>query len=286
MNQLSAYLQLARVDKPVGYLLLLAPVVWALWLINDGNPPFSTTMIFVFGVLLMRSAGCVVNDYIDRDLDGRVARTRTRPLARGIVSTKSALMFFSALIMCAFILVSMTNLLTIAMSSVALLLAISYPFAKRKHSLPQIHLGLAFGWAIPMAWTASVGTLSIPLFVWILYTATVLWVLAYDTIYALADRDDDIKAKIKSSAILFGQYDRLAIALLQMMFLLLMFIVGYLNNFNIFYNISLLLSGVMFIRQHQLIVRHQRELYIRAFSNNAWVGIAIFCGIVLEFVAI
>lgn len=282
-HTLSSYARLARAHKPIGYYLLLAPVLWALWLSKDcGVPAIDTLAIFVAGVFLMRSAGCVINDYLDRDLDVLVERTQQRPLASGEISPQPALLFFAALIALALVLVSLTNIQTIALSFIALLLAMTYPLMKRFHHLPQLHLGLAFGWAIPMAYSASTGEWLPPLAIWLLYASNITWVLAYDTIYALADRQDDIAAGIKSSAIYFGKYDRCIIAALQFMTLLLWFYIGTLYGFSYIYNTALALAALLFIYQQFLIRDYQPQRCIQSFTNNAWVGAIVFAGIAIE----
>ena len=276
------YVKLARVDKPVGYFLLMAPVLWALWLSANGVPRLNTLLIFIAGVFLMRSAGCVANDYMDRDIDRLVARTRNRPLASGELSPPQAVVFFIVLVAIAFMLVLLTNWWTVLMSSVALVLAITYPLMKRFHHLPQLHLGLAFGWAIPMAWTAETGTPTAPLSIWILYAANIMWVLAYDTIYALTDRDDDIKAGIKSSAILFGRYDRVIIGLLQLGTLGLLATIGYLHQLGVFYYLGIAIAAGLFVCQQSLIKEYDKGACMRAFSNNGWVGLIIFAGLAAD----
>lgn len=279
---LQPYIKLARVHRPVGYFLLLWPVLWALWLSADGLPHLDTLLIFIAGVFVMRSAGCVINDYLDRDVDRLVVRTRDRPLASGELNPTQAMVFFSVLITIAFALVLMTNLWTIIMSFVALILVITYPLMKRFYHLPQLYLGAAFGWAIPMAWTAEAVTPIVPLSIWVLYLANIMWVLAYDTIYALVDRDDDIKAGIKSSAILFGRYDRPIIGVLQSITLGLLAVVGYLHQLGIVYYLSLLLAAALFVRQQILIREYDKAACMRAFVNNAKLGLIVFAGLAAD----
>ena len=240
-------------------------------------------LVFALGVFLMRSAGCVINDYADRKLDGKVKRTKNRPLVTGEISTQEALILFSVLITCAFILVLMTNLLTIALSVGGLLLASAYPFMKRYTYLPQVVLGAAFAWAIPMAYASETG--SLPTQVWLIYTATLVWTVAYDTLYAMVDRNDDLAAGIKSTAILFGEMDKAIIAILQTLTVVILFLVGMQNKLGYFYHLSLLVAALLFIYQQHLIRYREREACFKAFLNNQWVGLAIFIGIGLDLLA-
>ena len=213
-NRLALYAKFVRLDKPIGILLLLWPTLWALWIASDGKPSIILLLIFILGVILMRSAGCAINDYADRNIDSFVARTRERPLASGAITTKEALLVFAVLLLLAFLLVLLgLNRLTLYFALVGGLLAASYPFMKRFHFLPQVHLGIAFAWAIPMAFTAVTNDYPEPI-CWLLFTCCVLWTTAYDTMYAMADRDEDIKLGVKSTAILFGDMDKAAIGLL------------------------------------------------------------------------
>ena len=210
-EKIRAYLALTRLDRPVGILLLLWPTYWALWAAGEGRPDLGIFVIFTLGVIAMRSAGCAINDYADRHVDGHVTRTCNRPLATGRITSREALAVFAALVAVSFLLVLQLNVQTIALSVVAVILAATYPFGKRFHHLPQVHLGLAFGWAIPMAFAAHLG--HVPAVAWALLAANIGWTLAYDTVYAMADRPDDLKIGVKSSAILFGRYDLLAVSL-------------------------------------------------------------------------
>ena len=223
-QRLRAYALLVRFHRPIGSLLLLWPALWALWLAAQGQPPWRVVLIFIAGVFLMRSAGCAINDFADRNLDGQVLRTRERPLATGLVSPREALGVFLALGLAAFLLVLLLDWKTVALSVVALGLAVLYPFMKRVTHWPQVFLGAAFGWAVPMAYTAVAG--QVPLQGWLVFTAALIWALIYDTQYAMVDREDDRKAGIKSTAILFGRHDRLLIGLLQLVFLGLMAYIG------------------------------------------------------------
>jgi len=278
-QRLALYLELIRFHRPIGTLLLLWPALWALWLAADGPPPWQILLIFVLGVFLMRSAGCAINDYADRKLDGGVERTRNRPLATGRLQPWEALALFALLSLIAFALVLLLNLATILLSFVAVTLAALYPFMKRYTHLPQLFLGMAFGWAIPMAFTAV--TNALPWQLWPLFLATLLWALIYDTEYAMVDRDDDLKIGIKSSAILFGQYDRLAIALLQAAMLALLLWVGQLFALGGWYYLGLTAALASALYQQWLIRQRQRDACFRAFLHNNLFGMAIFLGILL-----
>lgn len=277
-QRLAYYAQLIRLDRPIGIYLVLWPTLWGLWVANDGLPEISILIIFVLGVFLMRSAGCAINDYADRDIDLHVERTKKRPLTSGKISAKEALAVFAVLALIAFFLVLQLNWQTITLSFVAVILAASYPFMKRYHYLPQVHLGAAFAWAIPMAFTASTGEVP-PLEAWLLFLATMLWTVAYDTYYAISDRPDDLKIGVKSSAILFGKYDRLIIAILQLFMLLTMLGIGWLSDFGLPYYLSLLVALGFFIHQHRLSKHYDRQKCLTAFLNNNWVGLSIFVGI-------
>lgn len=276
-----AYAQLMRLDKPIGTLLLLWPTLWALFTAQNGLPPFSILLIFVLGVIVMRSAGCVINDYADRHIDGNVKRTAHRPLATGRVTEKEAKTLFFALIGVAFFLVLNLNFYTIVLSVIAVLLASVYPFMKRYTHLPQFVLGMAFGWSIPMAFGAIQEAL--PLECWLLFFANLAWTVAYDTQYAMVDRDDDLRIGVKSTAILFAQYDNKIIALLQTITLILLVIFGYVREFGSLYFIALATTAILFIYQCKLTRQREREACFRAFLNNNYVGlgilVAILCGI-------
>jgi 4-hydroxybenzoate polyprenyltransferase len=276
-----ALLQLIRFDKPIGTLLLLWPTLWALWIAAEGVPDYDLLLIFVAGTFLMRSAGCVINDLADRHLDGSVKRTSGRPLVIGAVSEKEAIILLSVLLALAFILVLFTNPLTVALSLAALLLASTYPFMKRHTHLPQIVLGAAFSWGIPMAFAAQSGEL--PPALWLLYLGNLLWTVAYDTKYAMVDRDDDLKAGIKSTAILFGRHDRLIVACLQLLCLLLLYLAGRAFALGSPYYIALLLAGALFGYHQYLIRNRDRDACFKAFLHNNWVGMVIFLGIALHY---
>jgi len=284
VTKTSALLQLIRFDRPIGTLLLLWPTLWALWLAARGLPPLNILAIFIAGTFLTRSAGCIVNDLADRHLDGGVARTRERPLVTGAVTPGEASALFTTLMLLAFALVLFTNRLTVLLSVVAVMLASVYPFMKRYTYLPQLVLGAAFSWGIPMAFTAVRDTL--PAALWLVYLGNLLWTVAYDTAYAMVDRQDDLKIGIKSSAILFGQYDRLAIGLLQAASLLCLYLAGRAFNLGAYYWVSLLIAAGLFAYQHYLIHERLPANCLRAFIHNNWVGMAIFAGIALDYVAV
>jgi 4-hydroxybenzoate polyprenyltransferase len=276
-----ALLQLIRFDKPIGTLLLLWPTLWALWIAAEGVPDYDLLLIFVVGTFLMRSVGCIINDLADRHLDGSVKRTSGRPLVTGAVSKKEALALLSVLMVLSFILVLFTNPLTIALSIAAVLLASTYPFMKRHTHLPQIVLGAAFSWGIPMAFAAQLGEL--PPALWLLYLGNLLWTVAYDTKYAMVDRDDDLKAGIKSTAILFGRHDRLIVGCLQLLCLYMLYLAGQAFSLGSPYNAALLVAGGLFAYHQYLIRERNRDACFKAFLHNNWVGMVIFLGIALHY---
>jgi len=275
------YMRLMRLDKPIGILLLLWPTLWALWIAAQGQPRPWLVAVFIAGVVLMRSAGCVINDYADRNIDSHVKRTAQRPLAAGLVSKKEALTLFAALVILAFLLVLTLNPLTIALSMVGAFLATSYPFTKRFTHLPQAYLGAAFGWAIPMVFAAQTG--AVDPHSWWLFAAVLVWALIYDTMYAMVDRDDDLKIGVKSTAILFGDHDRLIIGLLQLLFLGLMLCVGWSFGLGGYYYIGLAAAAALMLYHQWLIRDRQRERCFRAFLHNHWVGVVIFAGILANY---
>ncbi|CAI1095432.1 4-hydroxybenzoate octaprenyltransferase [Serratia sp. JSRIV001] len=277
-----AYCHLMRIDKPIGTLLLLWPTLWALWLAGGGVPSPSVLLVFVLGVFLMRAAGCVVNDYADRAFDGHVKRTAGRPMPSGRVSEKEAKILFVSLVLVSFALVLTLNAMTIWLSLAALALAWVYPFMKRVTNLPQVVLGAAFGWSIPMAYAAV--SESLPLSCWLLFLANICWTVAYDTLYAMVDRDDDVKIGIKSTAVLFGRHDKLIVGVLQFATLLLMLWVGYLMQLGGAFYWSLLLAGALFIHQQKQVAGRDRDACFRAFLNNNYVGLVLFIGIALSYV--
>ncbi|WP_191091184.1 MULTISPECIES: 4-hydroxybenzoate octaprenyltransferase [Pantoea] len=280
MTKWQAYSRLMRIDKPIGTLLLLWPTLWALWLANRAMPPLPVLIVFVAGVFVMRAAGCVINDYADRKVDGHVERTKLRPLASGAVTAKEAKMLFVVLGLIAFGLVLSMNLMTIMLSVVGLALAWVYPFMKRYTHLPQVVLGAAFGWAIPMAWAAV--SESLPLVCWLVFLANICWTVAYDTQYAMVDREDDLKIGVKSTAILFGQYDKLIIGLLQLATLGLMALVGTRLHLNGAFYWTLLLAGGLFVYQQKLIAKRARQACFQAFLNNNYVGLVLFLGVLMN----
>ncbi|TQV74138.1 4-hydroxybenzoate octaprenyltransferase [Aliikangiella marina] len=277
--RLRQYGLLMRVDKPIGIFLLLWPTLWALWLAADGTPSLSLIVIFSIGVFLTRSAGCVINDFADRNFDGKVERTKSRPLATGVVTEKEALALFVILSLIAFGLVLMLNSLSIILSVIAIAIAMAYPFMKRVTYFPQVVLGAAFSMSIPMAFAATNN--EIPESAWLLYIANLLWVLAYDTLYGMVDKKDDLKVGIKSTAILFGEADLQIIATIQGFFLFGMLLVGGRFELNYWYYISLLVATGLIVWQLYHCRKRQRENCFTAFLNNNWVGLVIFCGILL-----
>lgn len=284
MSKFYHYLELTRFNNPIGSLLLMWPTLWALWLAAQGMPEWHLVVIFALGVFTMRSAGCVINDYADRKVDGHVKRTKNRPLPSGRVSEKGALILFTSLVLISFILVLFTDLKTILLSFVGLGLAALYPFMKRYTHLPQLFLGLAFSWAIPMAYSAQGGSLLDPI-LWLLFMANCLWTIAYDTYYAMTDRDDDIKIGIKSTAILFGKNDLLIIVCLQGAMLLLLAAVGFLAQLHWLYFSSLLLCNILFYIQLKRAENRGREACLVAFKANNTVGLSIFIGLAASYFA-
>ena len=280
-NRLREYALLMRLHRPIGIYLLLWATLWALWLAGNGQPPQGTVIVFVLGVVLMRSAGCVINDIADRNFDPHVARTRDRPLAAGRVSLGEAVGLASGLCLLAFALVLTQNPLTIQLSLVGLALAVSYPLMKRFHHFPQFHLGAAFGWGIPMAYAAI--TDSLPPVAWLLFVANILWAAIYDTEYAMVDREDDLKIGLKSTAIRFGDWDKRIIGYLQLMLLFLLIGIGLLTGRGGFYYLGLLVAGWLALYQQYLIRDRKPEACFKAFLNNHPFGLTIFCGLLLDF---
>lgn len=281
MNTVRDYIALTRLNKPIGIFLLLWPTLWGLWIASTGVPDLYILGVFVTGVVLMRSAGCVINDYADREFDAHVERTRERPLAAGRVSVRSALVLFVILCLIALALVLTLNKLTIRLSLVAVALATVYPFTKRITRLPQVVLGAAFGWSIPMAFAAVNN--SVPPVAWVLFATTVLWATAYDTMYAMVDREDDLKINIKSTAILFGKYDRPIIGALQFGVLALLMWTGILAGLGDVYQSSVIIAAGFSLYQQWLILDRDRKKCFRAFLNNNWFGAVIFAGIALDY---
>jgi len=281
-ERLDLYEKLMRLDKPIGILLLLWPTLWALWLSSLGKPDWVVLWVFVLGTVLMRSAGCVINDYADRDFDRHVERTKERPLTAGKVSTKEALALFACLSLCAFVLVLMLgNPLVIWLSLPALFLAVSYPFTKRFFALPQAYLGVAFGFGIPMAYAAHLG--DVPAEAWWLLLANVFWAIAYDTEYAMVDRDDDLKIGIKTSAITFGRFDVAAVMMCYATMLLIIGRVGWGLHLGWAFYAGLAVAAGIFGMHYSWIRGRERMACFKAFLHNNWAGAAIFCGIVVDF---
>jgi len=279
---MNAYIRLMRLNKPIGVYLLLWPTYWALFLSAKGWPDIDLLIIFTLGVLVMRSAGCVINDYADRNIDQNIARTKDRPLITGEVSPKSALRLFVFLLIIAFGLVLLTNALTIKLSLIALALATLYPFTKRWTHLPQLILGVAFGMSVPMAFSAQTG--SIPLSAGWIFLATIVWTLIYDTFYAMADRDEDIKIGVKSTAILFEKYDQIFITFLQILLIIVFVVIGNLFNLGSIYYFSLVIILIFMIYHQLLMKKRQKELFFKAFLNNNFIGMTAFIGIFLSVV--
>ena len=280
-ERLRQYALLTRLHRPIGILLLLWPTLWGLWIAGNGKPDPVILAIFVLGVVLMRSAGCVINDYADRNFDLHVTRTRDRPMAAGRVTSREALTLFVILSLAAFTLVLQLNPLTIQLSVVAIIFAASYPFLKRYTHLPQFYLGAAFGWSIPMGFAAQ--TNALPAVVWVLFIANIFWAVAYDTQYSMVDRDDDIKIGVKSTAILFGAYDNLLIGLAHAMTLALLVLAGVLAGLGMFYYLGLVAAAGLAVYQQHLTHNRQRDSCFCAFLNNNWFGAAIFCGLILDY---
>ena len=276
------YARLARLDRPIGIWLLLWPTLWALWLASSGRPDETVFIVFVLGVVLMRSAGCVINDFADRDFDPHVRRTRDRPLAAGRVEPREALALFAALALIAAGLVLTLNRLTQLLAIAGGLLTVVYPFMKRRFPLPQVWLGASFAWAVPMAYAAETG--SVPRVAWLVFVAVVLWTAAYDTMYAMVDREDDLKIGVHSSAILFGDADRSLIGAMQLMSLLAMWLVGQNLELGIWYRAGLAAAALLALYQQYLIRDRNPDRCFRAFLNNNYFGMAIFVGIALEYV--
>lgn len=275
------FFELMRLDKPVGIYLLLWPTLWALWVAAKGIPDFSVLVIFILGVIFMRSAGCVINDYADRKVDGHVERTQNRPLITGAVTSKQALVLFFSLLAASFILVLFTNTLTIQLSFAGAALAAIYPYMKRHTHLPQIFLGAAFSWAIPMAFASQADEL--PKYVWLIYMANLSWTVAYDTMYAMVDRDDDIKIGVKSTAILFADADKLMIGILQGITIFCLLLLGSELALNAFYYLGLLVAIALMVYQQVLIRARDRAGCFAGFINSHWVGVAVWLGLILAY---
>ena len=278
------YVTLMRLDRPIGILLLLWPTLGALWIAAEGFPDLTVLLVFILGVIIMRSAGCAINDFADRDIDGKVWRTESRPLATGQLQAKHALILFFILAIIAFCLVSLLNTMTIWLSLVAVFLAASYPFMKRFTHLPQLYLGIAFGWAIPMAFAAQTET--IPTIAWLLFLANIIWTTVYDTFYAMADRDDDLLAGIKSTAVLFGDDDLKIQGVLQASYILVMVLIGKQLEMSWVYYLAVVVAAGFFVYQQYLSRHRDAKACLRAFLNNNWLGGCLFAGIVLHYMLI
>lgn len=281
-DRLQQYGYLMRLDRPIGTFLLLWPTWWALWIASNGFPDPKVWVVFTLGVFVMRAAGCVINDFADRNIDGDVKRTKARPLATGKVSAREAIVLFFVMLAIAFALVLTMNRLTIYLSLGGAALASIYPFMKRYTYLPQPVLGAAFGWAVPMAFAAQ--TNSVPPIAWLIFIATVVWATAYDTQYAMVDRDDDLKIGVKSTAILFGDQDRLIIGILQALLLLDLVLIGMRAGLGTAYSWGVAFAAITVVWQQWLIRHRRREDCFRAFLNNAWLGLFVFAGIALDYI--
>ncbi len=280
-DRLQQYWLLARFDKPIGILILLWPALWALWVASNGEPDSFVLFIICSGVVLMRAAGCVINDYADRNFDPHVERTKQRPIATGKVSPKEALIVFVVLCLTAFVLVLQLNLMTVILSFVAAFLAASYPFMKRYTQLPQAYLGIAFGFAVPMSFSAQIN--EIPAVAWVMYLAAILWALVYDTMYAMVDKEDDLRIGVKSTAILFGEKDREIMAVLQLIIIALFLVIGKMQPLGVFYYAGVGVAFLLSIYQQKLIFNRDKVLCFKAFLNSNYFGLAIFVGLALDY---
>ncbi|PHS72394.1 MAG: 4-hydroxybenzoate octaprenyltransferase [Cycloclasticus sp.] len=275
------YVQLTRLNKPIGILLLLWPTYWALWIASNGRPDLLVFIVFTLGVVMMRSAGCVINDYADRKIDQQVERTKLRPISAGQVAPIEALQLFAVLVFVSLLLVLLMNPLTIWLSAGGVVLAVLYPFMKRHTHLPQVFLGMAFGWAVPMVYAAQ--TNSVPPIAWLLFVATVIWAVVYDTMYAMVDREDDLKIGVKSTAILFGELDKIMIGFFQLLFFITLLIIGQKAELGTAYFISLGIA-LLFAIYHQYLIKDRDEAKcFNAFLNNNWLGLVVFVGIVVDY---
>lgn len=282
LERLHQYALLTRLDKPIGSLLLLWPTLWSLWIAAKGVPNLLVLAVFVIGVFVMRSAGCAINDYADRDFDGSVARTSNRPLAAGRIRPREAIGVFVVLALVAFGLVLLMNRLTVWLSLGGAVLAATYPFMKRYHYLPQVHLGAAFGWGIPMAYAAQTGHFPTQT-IWLLFLTNIIWSTAYDTMYAMTDREDDLKIGVKSTAILFGRYDKLLVGILQALVLLSLYLVGQQAGLGLYYHLGLLVAAGFAVYEQWLVRNREPMACFRAFLNNNWFGFAVFVGMALDY---
>ncbi|MFQ5642526.1 MAG: 4-hydroxybenzoate octaprenyltransferase [Thiogranum sp.] len=280
-DRLTQYARLMRLDRPIGIFLLMWPMLWALWIASEGSPDPLVLLVFAGGVVLMRSAGCVINDYADRNFDPHVERTSGRPIAAGLVKPKEALALFAVLSLSAFGLVLLMNRLTIMLSFAGVALAALYPFMKRYTHFPQVFLGAAFGWAVPMAFAAQTG--GVPKVAWLLFVATVLWATVYDTMYGMVDREADLKIGVKSTAILFGEADRAIIAVIQVLLMVALLLAGQTAGLGGYYYFGLLLAAGLALYQQYLIREREPKACFQAFLNNNWFGAAVFTGMVLDY---
>jgi 4-hydroxybenzoate polyprenyltransferase len=282
-RRLTGYARLMRLDRPVGTWLLLWPALWALWVAGAGRPQPKVLVVFVLGVVVMRAAGCVINDFADRDIDPHVRRTRDRPLAARLISPTEALILFVVLIAAALWLVTRLDELTVKLAVIGALLTVSYPFVKRVFPIPQLYLGICFGgWSVLMAFAAQTGLL--PRVAWVLYFAAVIWASMYDTIYAMIDREDDLRIGVKSSAILFADMDKFLIGVMQAMMLYALYLAGHDMHFGRWYQAGVIAAGVLFVWQQWLIRRRDPAGCLKAFLNNQYVGLGVFVGILLQYV--
>ncbi len=281
-RRIEEYALLARLDRPIGTWLLLWPALWGLWIAGAGKPHPKVLLVFVAGVFVMRAAGCVINDFADRNIDPHVRRTRDRPIAARRVSPREALFLFTALIAIALYLVTRLDLLTIKLAVIGAALTVSYPFVKRVFPMPQLYLGISFGgWSVPMAFAAESG--AVPRVAWVLYIAAVMWAAVYDTMYAMVDREDDLKVGVKSSAILFADMDKMLIGVMQAMMLFALVLAGRNMNFGRWYESGIVAAGLLFVYQQWLIRKREPAGCLKAFFNNQHVGMVIFVGILLEY---
>jgi len=279
-KRINAYLKLIRFDKPIGTLLLLWPTLWGLWIASHGHPNPYILFVFITGTFLMRSAGCAMNDFADRDFDPHVARTQTRPIAAGLIKPIEALSIAISLALIAFLLVLTLNKLTIQLSLVGAVLAAMYPFMKRFIQMPQMILGIAFSWGIPMAFAAQTNT--VPFIAWLLFITACVWPVIYDTMYAMVDKQDDIDIGVKSTAIWFGKYDRVIIASLQFIFITLFCVVAWYTQMTLWFYISVFIAALLFVYQQYLIKDRVPVKCFKAFLNNNYVGLVLFVGIILS----
>jgi 4-hydroxybenzoate polyprenyltransferase len=280
-QRIMPYIQLMRLDRPIGILLLLWPTLSALWIAAEGMPDLTVLIVFILGVVLMRSAGCAINDFADREIDGSVWRTQNRPLATGELTARQAVYVFVGMALVAFILVSLLNSLTIWLSLGGVFLAATYPFMKRYTYFPQIYLGMAFGWAIPMAFAAQTNT--VPVMAWLLFLANIIWTTMYDTFYAMADREDDLLAGVKSTAVLFGDDDLIIQGIMQVAYIVVMVLVGLQLDMSFIFYLGLCLVSALFVYQQFLAKDRQPQRCLQAFLNNNWVGLIIFISLVIHY---